>query len=392
MAEPERPDPEDLLRRYGFAMRKQEHTRGRLRVFLGFAPGVGKTYAMLHDGHRLKAEGRDVVVGLVETHGRPDTEAQIGDLEVVPRLRIPYRGVIVEEMDTAAVLHRKPDVVLVDELAHTNAPGSPREKRWEDVEILRDAGIDVLSTLNIQHLEGLNDVVESITGVRVRETVPDQILDGATEVQLVDLPTEGLIERLEQGKVYPPGRARQALESFFREGNLTALRELALRRTAAGVDERLESYMREHEIEAVWPAAERIVVLVTDHPAIGQVIRRAWRLADGLRAELVAVAVVPIDGIDSLPEKQRGELRRALDLAEDLGATTRIVEGERIAPVLASLVQEENASTIVLGHTPASGWRRFVGKSLVDELMALVDNVAIQLVELPRDGGSAGQR
>jgi two-component system sensor histidine kinase KdpD len=384
MTEPERPDPEDLLRRYGFAMRGQEATRGRLRVFLGAAPGVGKTYAMLHDGHRLKSEGRDVVVGLVETHGRADTQAQIGDLEIVARLRIPYRGVVVEEMDTDAVLRRKPEIVLVDELAHTNAPGSPRTKRWEDVEVLRDAGIDILSTLNIQHLESLNDVVESITGVRVRETVPDQILDGATEVQLVDLPIEGLIERLERGKVYPPGRARRALESFFREGNLTALRELALRRTAAGVDERLESYMRDHAIEAVWPAAERILVLVTDHAAIGQVIRRAWRLADGLRAELIAVAVVPPGGIEALPEERRRAIQRALELAEDLGASPRIVKGEQVASLLASVVHEENVSTVVLGHVPASGWRRLVGKPLSDELLALVDNVAIQLVEVPR--------
>ncbi len=382
MTEPERPDPDDLLRRYGYAMRKQDLARGRLRVFLGAAPGVGKTYAMLHDGHRLKAEGRDVVVGLVETHGRADTEAQIGDLEIIPRLQIPYRGVIVEEMDTEAVLRRKPAAVLVDELAHTNAPGSPREKRWEDVEVLRDAGIDVLATLNIQHLESLNDVVESITGVRVRETVPDQVLDGATEVQLVDLPVEGLIERLEQGKVYPPGRARQALESFFREGNLTALRELALRRTAAGVDERLESYMREHAIEAVWPAAERIAVLITDHPAIGQVIRRAWRLADGLRAELIAVVVVPPGGIEALPEERRHAIQRALELAEDLGASPRILEGERVAPVLATLVHDENVSTVVLGHVPASGWRRLIGKPLAEELLTMVDNVAIQLVEV----------
>jgi two-component system sensor histidine kinase KdpD len=390
MSEPERPNPDDLLRRYGFAMRKQAGGRGRLRVYLGSAPGVGKTYTMLQEGRRLKAGGHDVVVGLVETHGRAETEAQIGDLEVIPRKQIDYRGVALEEMDTEAILRRKPEIVLVDELAHTNAPGSPRQKRWEDVEVLRDAGIDAIATVNIQHLESLNDVVASITGVQVRETIPDQILDGATEVQLVDLPVEGLLERLEQGKIYPPARAQQALQNFFRAGNLTALRELALRRTAAGVDERLESYMREHEIEAVWPAAERIIVLVTDHPASGQVIRRAWRLADGLRAELVAVAVVPMDGIESLPEKRRAALKRALDLAEDLGAAPRIVEGERIAPALAAVVQAENASTVVLGHAPAAGWRRLVGKPLHDELLELVDNVAVQLVEIAGEGRSAG--
>jgi two-component system sensor histidine kinase KdpD len=341
---------------------------------------------MLLVGRRLKAAGQAVVVGLVETHGRAETEAQIGDLEVIPRKRIDYRGVTIEEMDTEAILRRKPEIALVDEIAHTNAPGSPRAKRWEDVEVLREASIDVIATLNIQHLESLNDVVASITGVQVRETIPDKVLDGATEVQLVDFPVEGLLERLEQGKIYPPERARQALEHFFREGNLTALRELALRRTAAGVDERLESYMREHAIEEVWPASERIVVLVTEHPAIGQVIRRAWRLADGLRAELVAVAIVPPGGMEALPEGRRAALRRGLELAEDLGATPRIVEAERPAPALAALLHDENASTVVLGHAPESGWRRLTKKPFVDELFALVDNVAVQLVEVRPDG------
>jgi two-component system sensor histidine kinase KdpD len=389
MSEPERPDPEDLLRRYGFAMRQKEHTRGRLRVYLGAAPGVGKTYTMLQEGRRLQAAEHDVVVGIVETHGRAETEAQLGDLEVFPRNRIDYRGVAVEEMDTEAILRRRPEIVLVDELAHTNAPGSPREKRWEDVEVLRDAGIDVIATLNIQHLESLNDVVSSITGVRVRETLPDKVLDGATEVQVVDLPVEGLLERLEQGKIYPPERARQALQNYFRAGNLTALRELALRSTAAGVDERLEDYMREHAIEAVWPAAERIVVLVTEHPAIGQVIRRAWRLADALRGELLAVAVVPPGGLDALPEERRAALRRAFDLAEDLGAVPRVIEGERAATALVKLLHDENVSTVVLGHTPVSGWRRLTSKPLADELLELVDNVAIQLVEVPK-GGTRG--
>ena len=214
---------------------------------------MGKTYAMLNEGRRLKADGYDVVAGFVESHGRAETEAQIGDLEVVPRLRIPYRGVIVEEMDTEAILARKPQIVLVDELAHTNAPGSPRAKRFEDVEVLRDAGIDVITTVNIQHLEGLQDVVAGITGVEVRETLPDRVLEDA-DVQLVDLPTEALIERLRQGKVYPPQRAQQALQHFFRPGNLTALREMALRRTAEGVEDALTDYMHEHRIDDIWPA------------------------------------------------------------------------------------------------------------------------------------------
>lgn len=387
MKEPKRPDPEDLLRRYGLAMRKEQRLRGRLHVYLGAAPGVGKTYTMLQEGRRLLAAGHDVVIGIVETHGRAETEQQIGELELIPRTRIDYRGVTVEEMDTDAILRRKPEIVLVDELAHTNAPGSPRLKRWEDVEILREADIDVIATLNIQHLLSLNDVVSSITGIQVRETIPDHILDGATEVQLVDLPVEGLLERLELGKIYPAERAHQALENFFRAGNLTALRELALRQTAAGVDERLEHYMREHSIDAVWPAAERIVVLICGHSEIGQVIRRAWRLADGLRAELVAVAVVPVGGVEALPEDRRVPLKRALELAEDLGARIRIVQNARVASALASVVQEENASTVVLGHVPATGWRRLASKPLAGELLALVDNVAVQLVEIGDNDG-----
>ena len=228
MTETKRPTPEQLLERYGYAIRSGEKRRGRLRVYLGAAPGVGKTYAMLLEGRRLRSEGRDVVVGFVETHGRDETEAQIDGLEVIPRRTIEYRGVAVEEMDTDATIRRKPEIALVDELAHTNVPGSRHAKRYEDIEAIRDAGIDVISTVNIQHLESLNDVVESITGVEVRETIPDKILDGATEVQLIDLPVTGLIERLEQGKIYPRARAQQALENFFREGNLAALRELAL--------------------------------------------------------------------------------------------------------------------------------------------------------------------
>jgi two-component system sensor histidine kinase KdpD len=358
-----------------------------LRVFLGAAPGVGKTYAMLHEAHRLKAEGHDVVVGFVETHGRVETEAQLDGVEIVPRLKIPYRGVTVEEMDTDAVLRRKPAVALVDELAHTNAPGSPRTKRWEDVEVLRDAGIDVLSTLNVQHLESLNDVVESITGVRVRETVPDQILDGATEVQLVDLPIEGLIERLEQGKVYPPGRARQALESFFREGNLTALRELALRRTAAGVGERLETYMREHAIEDVWPAADRVVVLVDGDLSAGTVLRNAWRLASGLHAELVAVAVLPPGGLAAVAPEVRAAVERNLGVAEDLGATTRVAEGRQVGPALAGVVREEHGTLVVLPFRAERGLRRLFSPSLAAQLMDELDNVDVHLVEVDKRTG-----
>lgn len=381
MDEPKRPTPEELLRRYGLATRHESRGRGRLRIFLGAAPGVGKSYAKLNDARRVADSGRDVVVGFVESHGRAETEAQIGDLEVIPRLRVPYRGVIVEEMDTAAVLRRAPEVVLVDELAHTNAPGSPRTKRYADVETLLDAGIDVVTTLNVQHLEGLQDVIAGITGVEVRETVPDRVLDEATEIQLIDLPVDALIERLEHGKVYPPDRAKLALENFFRAGNLNALRELALRRTAAGVDEQLESYMREHEIGDVWPASERVVVLVDDTLSAGTVLRNAWRLASALRAELVAVTVLSDGGREQASPERRTGLARNVLLAEDLGATVREINAHSVAEGLAAIAKTENASIVVIGHSPHSRWSRFWRASLVDQLLRTLENVDVYVVE-----------
>lgn len=370
-----RPDPDDLLQRYGLAMREQVRRRGHLRILLGAAPGVGKTYTMLNEGHRLKREGHDVVIGLVETHGRTETAAQIGDLEVVPQKQVTYQGVELSEMDTDAVIRRAPEIVLVDELAHTNAPGSSREKRWQDVEKIRDAGIDVVATLNIQHLESLNHLVESITGIKVRETVPDRVVSDS-DVQLVDLPVEGLIERLEAGKIYPPERASQALRNFFRAGNLTALREFALRQTAAGVDDRLEHYMHEHAIGEVWPAAERVAVLVDERPA-DSVIRAAWRLASVLRSDLVAVTFAPAER-DEHPYGDRQT--RNLRLAEDLGASVKRIEGGQTASALADFLRAENISILVLGHGATKRSRLF-GPSLVDQLFKLVDNVHIQLVE-----------
>jgi two-component system sensor histidine kinase KdpD len=378
--EPGRPSPEELLRRYSFDPYGDRHDRGRLRIFLGAAPGVGKTYAMLNDARRLRSEGHDVVVGFVESHGRPETEAQIGDLEVVPRMQVPYRGVTIEEMDTDAILARKPEIALVDELAHTNPPGSPRAKRYEDVQFLRDAGIDVISTLNIQHLDSLQDVVAGITGVEVRETIPDRVLDDA-DVQLVDLPSEALIERLHQGKVYPPQQAQQALQHFFRPGNLTALREMALRRTAAGVEDALTDYMHEHSIEEIWPASERVMVLVDGDSSASAVLRNAWRLASALRGELVASVVTPPGGIAALPEAERRAVEKNIVMAEDLGARVRMIEAQSIAPAIAEAVRDEHATLIVMRHVRNTGWRRLTGPSLVDQLLDLLENVDIHIVE-----------
>src|SRR6266567_4399371 len=301
-----RPDPEDLLARYHLhdndleaasedeaAQERSEPGRGRLRVYLGAVAGSGKTYAMLNEGHRREDRGTDVVVGYVETHKRSQTEAQLGDLEIMPRKKINYRGVTLEEMDTDAILARHPQVVLVDELAHTNAPGSRHAKRYQDVEELLDAGIDVVTTLNIQHLESLNDMVASITGVRVRETLPDRILDQAEEVELIDISPYALRQRMQHGNIYPPERIDAALNNFFREGNLTALRELALRRTAEKTESQLQEYMTEHGITEMRSATERVLVGFDSRPHTREVIRDAWRLAHGLHANLIAVTIRP---------------------------------------------------------------------------------------------------
>ena len=356
-----------------------------MRVFLGAAPGVGKTYAMLNEGRRLEAEGHDVVVGFVETHGRADTQAQIGDLDVIPRARLPYRGVILEDMDVDAILARKPEIVLVDELAHTNVPGSARAKRYEDVQLLRDAGIDVITTLNIQHLDSLQDIIAGIIGIEVRETIPDRVLEDA-DVQLVDLPSDALIERLRQGKVYPPQRAQQAQQHFFRPGNLTALREMALRQTAAGVDDDLTDYMHEHRIDEIWPAAERVMVLIDGDAAAGDVVRTAWRLASALRGELIAAVLLPPGGRDMHPEAERRVLDKTALLAEDLGARVREIEAIDLAKAIAGAVRDEHATLVVMRHIRKAGWRRIFDASLVDELLDLLDNVDLHIVE-----GNAGR-
>jgi two-component system sensor histidine kinase KdpD len=381
--DPGRPTAEELLERCNLKNLEERLGRGRLRIFLGAAPGVGKTYAMLNEARRLKEEGHDIVVGFVETHGRPETEAQIGDLEVIPRRQAPYRGVTIEEMDTAGILARNPEMVLVAELAHTSPPGSPRGKRFEDIQVLCDAGIDVISTLNIQHLDSLQDIVAGITGVEVRETIPDKALDDA-DVQLVDLPTQALIQRLHQGKVYPPQWAQQALQHFFRPGNLTALREMALRQTALGVEDALTDYMHEHRIDDIWPAAERVLVLVDADPAASAVLRNAWRLGSAPRGELVAAAVVPPGGLEALPAVERNGIEKSLALAEDLGMRIRWIETSDAIAGIADAVRNENATLIVMRHVRESGWRKPRGSSLVDGLLDRLDNVDIHLVEAPR--------
>jgi two-component system sensor histidine kinase KdpD len=371
-----RPDPDELLDRYDLRSRPEVGGRGALRIILGAAPGVGKTWQILNEGRRLRADGVDVVVGYVETHGRAETAAQLGDLEIVPRRQIDYQGKLLEEMDLDGVIERRPEIALIDELAHTNVPGSRNPKRWMDVEAVRDAGIDVITTVNIQHIESLNGTVETITGIQVRETVPDWVVADATEVQLVDLSVPALIERLKDGKVYEPARAEQALRGFFREGNLTALRELALRQTAASVDDQLDTYMRGHDIDEVWDAADRILVVIDPAIPSEHAVRSAWRLAAGNRAELVAIAVLhPGERADG------ALLTPALRLAEDLGARVRIIEGRDRVAAVSQAARDENASILVLPYRPARGLRTRLEARFVDQLFDTLEGVEVHLVE-----------
>src|SRR5574337_1832587 len=323
-----RPDPDALLARVKEEEARQ--ARGKLKIFLGAAAGVGKTYAMLEAAHARRAEGVDVVIGWVDTHGRAETEALIKGLEILARRPIEYHGTILTEFDLDAALVRHPTLILVDELAHTNVPGARHTKRWQDVQELLDAGITVYTTLNIQHLESLNDVVAKITGVRVHETIPDAVIEHADEVELVDLPPEELLQRLKEGKVYVPEQAQEAVRNFFRKGNLIALRELALRRTADRVDAQMRVYMREHAIEKIWPTRERLLVCVGPNPFSTRLVRTAKRMADRLDAEWIA-AYVETPTHRRLPLAVQDQAVETLRLAERLGAQTVTLTGQRMS-------------------------------------------------------------
>jgi len=374
-----RPDPDALLRRL---QRQDAPGRGRLRLYLGMAPGVGKTYAMLLEGHRRRDAGEDVVAALVETHGRPTTAAAIGDLEVIPRRVVDYRGTSVEEMDLEAVLARRPEVALVDELAHTNAPGSRNEKRWQDVHELLAAGITVISTVNIQHLESLADIVESITGAPVRERIPDRVVDDADELDVVDLSPRALRERLEQGVVYPPDRAERALRSFFREGNLTALRELALRKVSTEVERDLQAYMLEHAIEEPWPASERVLAVIEDAPGAARVVRRASRIARALQTELLVLAI-PREG-----HGVSATLADARRLATDLGARLFECRREEFAGRIDALLGDQNVGHVFAERPTRGPLREALRPSLATRLSHVIGEAELHLVS----GGGSAQR
>lgn len=358
--------------------------RGKLRIYLGAAPGVGKTYAMLNEGRRRRDRGTDVVVGYVETHGRPNTAAQLGDLEVVPRRTLVHRGTSFSEMDLDAVRARAPRVVLVDELAHTNVPGSTHRKRWEDVAVLLDEGIDVLSTLNIQHLESVNDVVERITGVRQQETIPDEFVRAADQVELVDMTPEALRRRMAHGNVYAPEKVDAALGNYFRVGNLGALRELALLWVADKVDESLQDYMADHGIEGPWETRERVVVALTGAPSSEHLIRRAARMAMRSKADLLGVHISVGDGLSGVSNELLVEHRRLL---EGLGGAYHEVVGADIASTLLSFARAQNATQIVLGSSRRSRWAELVRGSVINRVVRASGPIDVHVISQEDEAG-----
>jgi two-component system, OmpR family, sensor histidine kinase KdpD len=366
IVEQERPRPEALLEQATAEERRKQ--RGKLRVFLGFAAGVGKTYAMLEAAHEQLAQGRDVVVAYCECHGRQETVALLSGLREIPRQRIEYRGIALEEMDLDAVLSRHPQLAVVDELAHTNVPGSRHTKRYQDVEELLAAGIDVYTALNIQHVESLNDVVAQITGVTVHETIPDRVLEEADEIDLVDLPPDELIQRLHEGKVYIPEQASRAVEKFFRPGNLTALREIALRYLAGRVDRQMRTYMGAHAIPGPWPAGERVLVCLDPSPAGERLVRTGRRLAAGLDAEWIVLHVETGEAI-RYTDEERDRLARLLRLAEELGATVVTLPGTSVAEEVIRYARAHNITKIIVGASRRPWWAELIRGAVVDRII-----------------------
>ena len=371
-----RPSADQLLERL------KSETRARMRVYIGAAPGVGKTYRMLKDAVALKAGGADIVIGLVETYGRPDTDAQVADLEIVPKKTLPYRNVELEEMDVDAILARKPQICVVDELAHTNAPGSRHEKRYQDVIDLLDAGITVMTAVNIQHLETLNDLVSRVTGVRVRETVPDTFLDRADEVVNVDVTVEELRSRLRQGKIYKPEKVQQALTNFFREGNLSTLRELALRTVADEVGEKAASYRQREGLEpGLIP--ERVMVCMSSSASAPRVVRTGARIAGRLGARWYAVYVeTPSELPERIKSADREQLQKNLALAESLGATVVRVKADRPADGLVAFAQREGITHVIFGQSSRTRLEILMKGSTLNRFLEEVKDAAVQVVPL----------
>ncbi len=374
-------------------MEPASNKRGRLKVYLGYAAGVGKTYQMLADAHELVKRGVDVVIGYLEPHGRKDTITQAQGLELIPRCKMEYRGAVFEEMDMKAILERHPEVCIVDELPHTNVPGSTHLKRWENVLELLDAGIDVMTTMNIQHLESLNDQVKTMTDVRVRETIPDWVMKQANEVVMVDLTPRALLNRLERGVVYPPEKAQRALQNFFKESTLVALREIALRQTAHEVEIR-QVTLPESTTEVTAEPAEksstessefggltdRILVYVTEHPSTAMLIRRGKRVADYLQADCFAVFIHAEIDFNALPASKREAVERHLSFARNLHIETRVLQGQDIATTLLDFARLHNITQLFMVRPQYSPWEGFIGRNLIHRIVRDAHDMQVTIV------------
>jgi two-component system, OmpR family, sensor histidine kinase KdpD len=360
----------------------QERTKGILKLFLGYAPGVGKTYGMLSEAIRRRSRGEDVVIGIVETHGRKGIAELAAQIEQVPRRKIEYKGTVFEEMDLDAIKARNPCVVLVDELAHTNIPGSKHRKRYEDVLELVEAKMEVLSTVNVQHLESLAPTVAAITGIKIRETVPDWVLEHANEIVMVDLTPEALQNRMKRGEVYNTEKVDQALKNFFRRGNLIALRELALRQVAEQVDRSLESYMEQKDIQDPWPVRERIAVCFTSNPRAQYLIARAARMARRMDAELFAVYV---DFGQDTSDQDRNSLNANIQFSESLGAKVVKLKGKDVASATAEFVREKHVTQVIFGRTATEGWRKYLYMMAIHRFLRDAPAVDVHIVTQETD-------
>ncbi|HEY6074305.1 MAG TPA: sensor histidine kinase KdpD, partial [Anaerolineales bacterium] len=384
-----RPDPDELLK----SIEPDESRHGRLKIFLGYAAGVGKTFAMLEAAHQRKEQGVDVAVGYIETHQRVETEELLEGLEVLPRKQVEYHNVMLQELDVDAILKRNPALVLIDEFAHSNPPGSRHPKRYQDVQEILEAGIDVYTTLNIQHLESLNDIVAQVTDVIVRETVPDRVIDEASEIEVIDLPPDELLTRLSEGKVYIPDQAARAIQRFFRKGNLTALREMSLRRAAERVDDQMLSYMHTRAISGPWAAGERLLVCISPSPLAEKLIRNTRRLADELNAEWFTVYVEATLRPENNPAN-RERIDRAMLLAEGLGAKTQRLAGSSIPQAVLEFARENNITKVVIGKPLKPRWQELWKGSIVDQLVYANSDIDIYVVsskeEMPRTAIPAG--
>lgn len=380
-----RPDPDELLARV--QAEESQAQRGSLKIFFGYAAGVGKTYTMLENAHRARAAGREVLVGYIEPHARPETQAQAVGLETLPAKEIEYRGVTLREFDVDAALARHPDLLLVDELAHSNAEGSRHEKRWQDVDELRAAGIDIWTTLNVQHIESLNDVIGQVTGIVVRETIPDSVFESADELELVDLPPEDLLGRLQAGKIYIPEQAQRAIQSFFQKANLNALRELSLRQAARRIHVEVESARREKAVSQPWATAERLLVCIGPSPTTARVIRIAKRMAAALDAPWLAVSVDIAGRTPSAAIK--AQLAEHFRLAERLGAETVTLSGEDVAATILDFARSRNVTKILIGKTNEPRWKRLLLRSVVDDVLEDSGKIDVYVIHGEKEAAAA---